>query len=82
MNAFSGGLFFVFGFVYFVLYVFESVMEVCIGMVKEYFFVMVMVMLGFFIAFFVERVVFYTYSYVTESEGDGEYGYGYGYGYG
>ena len=82
MNAFSGGLFLASGFVHLVPHALESATEARIGTAKEYPFAMVMVMLGFLIAFFVERVVFHTHSHVTESEGDGEHGHGHGHGHG
>ena len=68
MNSLSGGVFIASGFVHLIPHALEAATEAKIGTKDEYPFAMVMVVLGFLIAFFVERVVFHTHSHIVETE--------------
>lgn len=63
LNAFSGGLFLSAGFVHLLPHALESANEAKIGTNDEYPFAMVMVVLGFCLAFCIERVLFHTHSH-------------------
>ena len=67
LNAFSGGLFLSAGFVHLLPHALESATEAKIGTDDEYPFAMVMCVLGFCLAFGIERVLFHTHSHGPEN---------------
>lgn len=82
MNALSGGVFLSSGFVHLVPHALEAAAEARIGTEREYPFAMVMVVVGFLLAFFVERVLFHSHSHVIEPEEHIEHGHMHGHGHG
>ena len=80
MNSLSGGVFLASGFVHLIPHALEAATEAKIGTKDEYPFAMAMVVLGFLIAFFVERVLFHAHSHVVETETAG-HGHGHGHGH-
>ena len=70
LNAFSGGLFLSAGFIHLLPHAIESASEAKIGTSRDYPFAMVMTVLGFCVAFCVERVLFHTHSHGTEDHGE------------
>lgn len=66
LNAFSGGLFLSAGFIHLLPHAIESASEAKIGTSRDYPFAMVMTVLGFCLAFCIERVLFHTHSHGTE----------------
>jgi zinc transporter 1/2/3 len=66
LNSFSGGLFLSAGFVHLLPHALESANKAKIGTNDEYPFAMVMAVLGFCLAFCIERVLFHTHSHGSD----------------